>query len=84
MREIGSFEAKTHLAQLLDSVAGGAEVVITRRGKPVARLVPFAEDVHARRTEAVARIASLRADMAARGQGMATDEILSARDSGRR
>jgi prevent-host-death family protein len=40
MREIGAFEAKTKLAQLLDWVEAGEEVVITRRGKVVAKLVP--------------------------------------------
>lgn len=39
MREIGAFEAKNRLAELLDAVAGGEEITITRRGKPVARLV---------------------------------------------
>ena len=39
-RTVGAFEAKTHLAALLDRVERGEEVVITRRGKPVARLVP--------------------------------------------
>lgn len=40
MREIGAFEAKNKLGQLLDRVEAGEEVVITRRGKIVARLVP--------------------------------------------
>ena len=40
MKEIGTFEAKTHLSALLDEVAAGMEVVITRRGIAVARLVP--------------------------------------------
>ena len=40
MREIGAFEAKSQLGQLLDWVEAGEEVVITRRGKVVARLVP--------------------------------------------
>jgi len=40
MREIGAFEAKTRLGQLLDWVEAGEEIVITRRGKVVARLVP--------------------------------------------
>jgi len=35
-------EAKTHLSRLLDAVAAGAEVVIAKAGKPVARLVPVA------------------------------------------
>jgi len=39
MRFIGAFEAKNTLGSLLDLVERGEEVVITRRGKPVARLV---------------------------------------------
>jgi prevent-host-death family protein len=40
MKEIGAFEAKTRFGQLLDWVEAGDEVVITRRGKAIARLVP--------------------------------------------
>jgi prevent-host-death family protein len=40
MENVGSFEAKTHLAQLLERVAQGEEFTITKHGKPVARLVP--------------------------------------------
>ena len=40
MREIGAFEAKNRLGSLLDAVERGEEIVITRRGKPIARLVP--------------------------------------------
>ena len=39
MREIRAFEANTKLAALLDLAEAGEEVVITRGGKPVARLV---------------------------------------------
>lgn len=42
MKEIGTFEAKTHLSALLDEVERGEEIVITRRGVAVARLVPAA------------------------------------------
>jgi prevent-host-death family protein len=41
MREIGAFEAKNRLSALLEQVERGEEVVITRRGKPVAKLVPI-------------------------------------------
>ena len=37
---VGSYEAKTHLPQLLDRVEHGETIVITRHGRPVARLVP--------------------------------------------
>lgn len=40
MIEIGAFEAKNTLGSLLDRVEQGEEIVITRHGKPVARLVP--------------------------------------------
>jgi prevent-host-death family protein len=40
MKEVGTFEAKTRLSALLDEVASGVEVVITRRGVAIARLVP--------------------------------------------
>lgn len=40
MIEVGVHEAKTNLSQLLRRVAGGEEVLITRGGEPVARLVP--------------------------------------------
>jgi prevent-host-death family protein len=42
IREVGAFEAKNTLGTLLDRVESGEEIVITRHGKPVARLVPNA------------------------------------------
>ncbi len=40
MTTVGSFEAKTHLPQLLERVARGEKILITRHGKPTAMLVP--------------------------------------------
>lgn len=42
MESVGSFEAKTHLPQLLERVARGEEFTITKHGKPIARLVSAA------------------------------------------
>ncbi len=39
---VGAFEAKTHLSALLERVERGEEIVITRHGRPVARLMPIA------------------------------------------
>lgn len=39
-KSVGVHEAKTHLSKLLDEALAGEDVVITRRGKEVARLVP--------------------------------------------
>lgn len=57
MREIGAFEAKSRLGTLLDWVANGEEVLITRRGKAVARLVPATPSIdHAKARQAAANI----------------------------
>lgn len=42
-REVSLFDAKTHLSRLVASAERGQVVTITRRGKPVARLVPAVE-----------------------------------------
>lgn len=39
MKHVGVFEAKTNLSALVEEVEKGGQVVITRHGKPVARLV---------------------------------------------
>jgi prevent-host-death family protein len=57
MRKVGAFEAKNRLGALLDSVERGEEIVITRRGKPVARLVPA--EVGFDRTKARRAVAGL-------------------------
>lgn len=44
MKQVGIFEAKTHLSSLLEEVEKGSEIVITRHGRPVARLVQ--PDIH--------------------------------------
>jgi prevent-host-death family protein len=43
METVGSYEAKTHLSQLLDRVARGETFTITKHCEPVARLVPVEE-----------------------------------------
>src|SRR5215475_12245931 len=57
---VGAFEAKTHLSALLDRVAGGEEVVITKHGKPVAKLVSATALDRSRVDEAVAQLKRLR------------------------
>jgi prevent-host-death family protein len=79
MKEIGTFEAKTHLSALLDEVARGAEVVITRRGIAVARHVPPGSP---RRTRAGDPIA--RAKAFAKGQTLGRVPWKKFRDEGRR
>lgn len=54
--EIGAYEAKTHLPALLERVARGEQITITKHGKPVARLVPVQPASLDRRREAVERL----------------------------
>jgi prevent-host-death family protein len=44
IRNIGAFEAKTHLSELLDQVSRGRVYRITKRGRPVAELRPIATE----------------------------------------
>lgn len=44
MQQVSVHEAKTHLSRLLRSVCVGEDVVITRSGRPVARLFPVEEE----------------------------------------
>ncbi len=56
---VGLFEAKTHLSELVHQVStGGEDVVITRRGKAVARIVPI--DTESPVEEALARLLAAR------------------------
>jgi prevent-host-death family protein len=43
MKEVGAYEAKTHLAKLLVAVAQGETIIITKHGEAVAYLVPAAK-----------------------------------------
>ena len=82
MKEVGAFEAKNKLSALLDLVEQGEEVVITRHGKAVARLVPPRTVIN--RDEARAAMARLRARAKALKLNLTLDEIKAYRDEGRR
>ncbi len=60
MATVGAYEAKTHLSQLLDRVALGERVTITKHGRPVAILVPAGETLTVDRGEAIAELKGFR------------------------
>ena len=60
MQSIGAYEAKTHLPRLLDRVARGESLIITRHGHPVARLVPVEDAARDRAQQAARRILERR------------------------
>lgn len=49
--EIGAFEAKTRFSELVELVRGGREILVTKRGEPMARIVPIGD-----RKEAIGRL----------------------------
>jgi prevent-host-death family protein len=84
MAEIGAFEAKNTLGGLLERVAQGEEITISRRGKPVARLVPVSDRPDPRRSRAAAAaLRALAAELAAE-PGIGISDLLAWRDEGRR
>lgn len=74
-KKVGAYEAKTHLASLLAQVARGREIIITKRERPIARLVPAARPVID--NEVFARIRSLRKRVAL-GKGESTRDLINA------
>lgn len=81
MRIVGATEARIRLSSLLDAAANGQVITITKRGRPVARLVPPAPIDRARAERAVRNIRALRHEI---GWSGSVDEILELRDAGRR
>ena len=79
MITIGAFEAKTHLSSLLDRVAAGEEITITKHGKPVARLVKADRAAKGEVDAAIVQLKALRAG--ARLDGLNWKKL---RDEGRR
>jgi prevent-host-death family protein len=80
MREVQASEAKAHLPQLLDEVERGETIVITRHGRPIARIVPEAERRQEEIDRAIASIEGLRR----RTGKIDIEELLSARHEGHR
>ena len=78
VREVQASEAKTHLPQLLDDVEHGETIIITRHGRPIARLVPDEAGRQAAAKEAVAAIKALRK----RVGKVPLEELLDARHEG--
>jgi prevent-host-death family protein len=79
MITVGAFEAKTHLSTLLERVAHGEEIVITRHGKPLARLVPVEVADRSRIDNAISKLKTLRQGCTL--EGLSWQEL---RDEGRR
>ena len=78
LREIQASDAKTHLPQLLDDVERGETLIITRHGRPIARIIP---ETHRRQEETDQAIAAIHTIRARTGKIPLAD-LLSARHEG--
>jgi prevent-host-death family protein len=78
MRRIRASDAKTHLPRLLSEVERGETIVITRHGRPIARLVPEAEQHREVVERTFDRIDDFRKSM----PNLPLEDILSARHEG--
>lgn len=83
MREIGLFEAKNKLSELVEAAAAGEEIVITKRGAPVARLTNV-QPTRERLEEALAELDARREERARKGMKLKRGEILELIRSGRK
>jgi prevent-host-death family protein len=79
MATVGAFEAKTKFSALLERAERGEQIVITRRGKPVAKLVQFDRPARDDGEELLARFKAARAK--ATLGGLSWKEL---RDAGRK
>ena len=59
-KEIGIFEAKTHFSQVMEACERGADYIITRRGKPVAKITPIQQEPKMTRREAFEQLMEFR------------------------
>ena len=64
---VGAFEAKNRFSDLIDRVARGAEVTITKHDRPVAKIVPPSNQSKETRRHAVADLRDMRARYALTG-----------------
>lgn len=78
MREIQSSDAKARLPQLLDEVERGETIIITRHGRPIARLVPEADRRREEVRKAMTELREFRKTMPA----WTLEEIKAARHEG--
>jgi prevent-host-death family protein len=67
MREIGAYQAKTHLPKLLEQVEKGERFVITRHGRAVAELGPVGQRTESDVRRAIKDLRSLRDELTRRG-----------------
>ena len=83
MKSVGSYEAKTHLPRLLDQVEKGETITITKRGKPVAKLVPASEGPKRDVRQVIAELRAFSKERARLHGSLTRQEIKAMTEEGR-
>ena len=78
MTTVSAYEAKTHLPRLIRAVEQGETVIITRHGRPVAKLAPVGDQRRENVAEVMKRMEALRRRL----PKVSIDEILAWRHEG--
>jgi len=88
MRTVGIYDAKAHLSELVSQAERGEEIVLTRNGKIVAKIVPAGAEAQkpVDRTQLFEKMAELREEIRKRngGKGFTRGEIKAMIEEGRR
>ena len=82
-RSVSAFEAKNRLGRLLDRVEGGEELIITRHGEPVAKLVPVDKRTNNDAKNALDTFRKIRRALR-NGAKISRDDIRNWKNEGRR
>lgn len=82
--EVGAYEAKTQLSKLLERVARGEHITITKHGKPIAELRPVGSKDNEALSVALSRLDELRHSRPASRKPITVAEIIGAKNEGRR
>ena len=87
MRTIALSEVKDHLSEFVTAAQGGDEIIITRHGKPAAKLVavvPVAQDRRSVKQAAFDQLAANREKMRAMGMTATIEEMIAWKNEGQR
>ena len=59
-QQIGAFEAKTHFSRIIEKAEHGEDFIVTKRGKPVAKIIPFKQEPEITFKEALENLKKMR------------------------
>jgi prevent-host-death family protein len=77
VKKVGVFEGKTHFSALIDEASRGETIVVTKNGRPLAKIVPFGGEAET----AASAMDALLASEATLGPGLTLEQLV---DEGRR